>query len=138
MSRTALTSLLIAVATLVLIGAIVAPPYFRARSERRKSEAFAARVQPVLDALIEAERAYKERQGKFWRDQHDALSPEATKQALGVDLGNAPGYHFAVYPADLEADPTLRVAAKGTGENEGLLVECVYDAIQHTKSCKLT
>jgi hypothetical protein len=138
MSRTALTSLLIAAATLVLIGAIVAPPYLRARSEKRRSEAFVAHVQPMLDALIEAERTYKEREGKFWRDQHDALSPEATKQALGVDLGNAAGYHFAVYPADLAADPTLRVAAKGTGENEGLLVECVYDSIQHTKSCKLT
>jgi hypothetical protein len=138
MSRAALTSLLIAAATLVLIGAIIAPPYFHARSERRRSEAFTARVQPVLDALIDAERTYKERQGKFWRDQRDALSPEATKQALGVDLGNTPGYRFQIYPADLVADPTLRVAAKGSGENEGLLMECVYDAIEHTKSCKLS
>ncbi len=138
MSRTALTSLLIAAATLVLIGAIIAPSYLRARSEKRRSEAFTARVQPVLDALIEAERTYKERQGKFWRDQRDALSPEATKQALGVDLGSTPGYRFEIYPADLAADPTLRVAAKGSGENEGLLMECVYDAIEHTKSCKLS
>src|SRR5215510_16349936 len=107
MSRTALTSLLIALATLVLIGAIIAPPYFRARAEKRRSEAFTARVQPGLDALIEAERAYKERQGKFWRDQRDALSPEATKQALGLDLGATPGYRVEVYPADLVADPTL-------------------------------
>jgi len=138
MSRTALTSLLIAAATLVLIGAIIAPSYLRARSEKRRSEAFTARVQPVLDALIEAERTYKERQGKFWRGQRDALSPEATKQALGVDLGSTPGYRFEIYPADLAADPTLRVAAKGSGENEGLLMECVYDAIEHTKSCKLS
>jgi Tfp pilus assembly protein PilE len=138
MSRTALTSLLIAVATLALIAAIVAPSYLRARSERRRSEAFTTSVQPVLDALIEAERAYKEREGKFWRDHSDTLTPEATKQALGMDLPVAAGYHFAVYPADLAADPTLRVAAKGSGEAEGLMVECVYDAIAHTKSCKLS
>src|SRR5205823_9039407 len=126
MSRTALTSLLIALATLVLVGAIIAPSYFRARSEKLRSEAFTASVQPVLNALIDAERTYKERQGKFWRDQRDALSPEATKQALGVDLGSTPGYHFEIYPADLAADPTLRVAARGSGENEGLLMECVY------------
>jgi hypothetical protein len=138
MSKTALTSFLIALATIVLIAAIIAPPYLRARSERQRSEAFSARVQPVLDRLIDAERAHKEREGKFWRDQHDTLSPEATKQALGMDLGATPGYRVEVYPADLVADPTLRVAAKGTGENEGLLMECVYDAIQHTKSCKLS
>jgi len=136
MSKTALTSILIAVATLVLIAAIIAPPYLRARSESRRGEAFKASVQPVLDGLIEAERVYKEREGKFWRDKSDTLSPEATKQALGVDLGVAPGFRFAVYPPDLMADPTLRVAAKGSGEAEGLMIECVYDAIAHTKSCK--
>jgi hypothetical protein len=138
MSKTALTSILITVATLVLIGAIIAPPYLRARAEKQRSEAFVAHVQPVLDKLIEAERAYKEREGKFWRDKSDTLTPEATKQALAVDLGNTPGCHFAVYPADLVADPTLRVAAKGSGENDGLLVECVYDSIEHRKSCKLS
>jgi hypothetical protein len=138
MSKTALTSILIAVATIVLIGAIVAPPYLRARAEKQRSEAFVARVQPTLDKLIEAEQTYKEREGKFWRDKSDTLTPEATKQALGLDLGSSPAYHFAVYPPDLAADPTLRVAAKGTGENEGLLVECVYDAVQRTKSCKLS
>ena len=138
MSKTALTSILIAAATLALIAAIIAPPYLRGRSERRRSEAFAARVQPVLDALIEAERAYKECEGKFWRDKSGTLSPEATKQALGVDLAVSPMFHFAIDPPDLEADPTLRVAAKGSGEGEGLMIECVYDAIAHTKSCKLS
>jgi type II secretory pathway pseudopilin PulG len=138
MSKSALTSILIAVATLGLIAAIIAPPYLRGRSESRRAEAFTARVQPVLDALIEAERAYKEREGKFWRDKSDTLSPQATKQALGIDLAVSPVYHVAVYPADLVADPTLRVAAKGSGEAEGLMIECVYDAIAHTKSCKLS
>jgi type II secretory pathway pseudopilin PulG len=138
MSKSALTSILIAVATLGLIAAIIAPPYLRGRSESRRVEAFTARVQPVLDALIEAERAYKEREGKFWRDKSDTLSPQATKQALGIDLAVSPVYHVAVYPADLVADPTLRVAAKGSGEAEGLMIECVYDAIAHTKSCKLS
>ena len=137
MSKTALTSILIAAATLLLVVAIVAPPYLRARSESRRSEAFAAGVQPTLDALIEAERGYKEREGKFWRDKSDARSPQATKLALGVDLVVSPAYHFAIYPPDLVADPTLRVAAKGSGDAEGLLVECVYDAIQRSKSCKL-
>ncbi|HSD10818.1 MAG TPA: hypothetical protein VLF14_07525, partial [Candidatus Binatia bacterium] len=90
MSKTALTSILIAVATLVLVAAIVAPPYLRARSESRRSDAFVALVQPALDKLIEAERAYKEREGKFWRDKSDTLTPDATKQALGVDVGSAP------------------------------------------------
>lgn len=136
-SRAALSSILIAVAGVVIVAAIVAPPYLRARYESRRTEEFAARAQPFLDALIEAERGYKERHGGFWRDQNETLSAEATKQALGVDLSTAPpAYRFAIYPPDLVADPTLRVAAKGTAEVEGIKIECVYDAIAHTKSCK--
>lgn len=134
-SRAALPAILITLATLAVVAAIIVPPYWRARNEKRRVDGFAARAQPVLDALIEAERAYKERTGKFWRDRSDTLSPEATKQALSVDVTSAPGCRFAVYPADLTADPTLRVAAKGTAESEGLAIECVYDAIAHTKSC---
>ncbi len=134
-SRTGLTAILIAVATLVVVAGIVAPPYLRARNEQRRVDEFTARAQPVLDALIEAERTYKERTGKFWRDRSDTLSGEATKQALNVDVANTPGCRFAVYPPDLAADPTLRVAAKGTGEWEGIAIECVYDAIEKKKNC---
>jgi len=134
-SRTALTAVLIGAATLLLVAAIVGLPYLRSRSEKRRTEEFVARAQPVLNALIDAERAYKERTGKFWRDQRDALSKDATRQALNVDVTPIPDCRFEVYPADLEADPTLRVAAKGTGPSEGIVIECVYDAIAHTKSC---
>lgn len=134
-SRSALSAILIAIATLVVVVGILGPPYWRARNERRRLDAFAAAAQPVLDALIEAERAHKERTGKFWRDRSDTLSAEATKQALNLDVAATPGVRFAVYPADLEADPTLRVAAKGTGEWEGIAIECTYDSIDHTKNC---
>ena len=134
-SRTALSAILIALATLAVVAGIVAPGYLRARKEKSRVAAFTARAQPVLDALIEAERAYKERTGKFWRDRSDTLSADATKQALNVDVASAPGCRFAAYPPDLEADPTLRVAAKGTGEWEGIAIECAYDAIEHKKNC---
>jgi hypothetical protein len=134
-SRTALSAVLIAIATLVVVAGIVAPPYLRARNEQRRVDEFTARAQPVLDALIEAERAYKERTGKFWRDRSDTLSAEATKQALDVDVANTPDCRFAVYPPDLAADPTLRVAAKGTGQWEGIAIECAYDAIEKKKNC---
>jgi hypothetical protein len=135
-SRTALTAILIGGATLLLVAAIIGLPYLSARSENRRTVEFGARARPVLDRLIDAERAYKERTGKFWRDQRDALSPDATKQALNVDVASTPDCRFEVYPADLAADPTLRVAAKGTGPSEGIVIECVYDAIAHTKSCQ--
>jgi hypothetical protein len=131
-----LTAVLIGAATLLLVAAIVGLPYLHARNEKRRTDEFAARAQPVLDALIDAERAYKERTGKFWRHQRDALSPDATKQALNVDVGSTPDCRFEVYPADLAADPTLRVAAKGMGASEGIVIECVYDAIARTKSCQ--
>ena len=134
-SRFSLSSVLIAAATLAVVAGILLPPYLRGVAEKRRSEAFAARAQPTLDALVEKEGPYKEQNGKFWRDQHETLSAEATKQALGVDLGAA-NCRFAIYPPDLEADPTLRVAAKGSGEWEGMTIECVYDSIAHTKSCK--
>jgi len=134
-SRTAPTAILIGAATLLLVAAIVGLPYLHARKEKGRIDEFAARAQPVLDALIDAERAYKERTGKFWRDQRDALSHDATKQALNVDVTSTPDCRFEVYPADLAADPTLRVAAKGTGGSDGIVIECVYDAIAHTKSC---
>jgi Tfp pilus assembly protein PilE len=135
-SRLSLSSVLIAVATLALVAAILLPPYLRGVLAERRSAAFAAQAQPTLDALIEAERAYKEQKGKFWRDAHETLSPEATKQTLGVDLGGAPDCSFAIYPPDLEADPTLRIAAKASREGAGMAIECVYDSIAHTKSCK--
>jgi hypothetical protein len=135
-SRTALTAVLIAVATLALVAGLLAPGYLRERNEKRRVQEFTAHAQPVLDALIEAERAYKERTGKFWRDRSDTLSAEATKQALNVDVANTPGCRFAVYPADLAADPTLRVAATGTGEWEGIAIECAYDAIEKKKNCR--
>jgi hypothetical protein len=131
-----LSSVLIAAATLAVVAGILLPPYLRSTAEKRRTDAFVARAQPTLDALIEAERVYKEQNGKFWRDQHETLSAEATKQTLKVDLG-APDCSFAVYPPDLEADPTLRVAAKGSGEAAGKTLECVYDSIARTKSCKL-
>jgi len=134
-SRSALSAILIALATLVVVAGILVPPYWRARNERRRVEAFTMAAQPVLDALIEAERAQKERTGKFWRDRSDTLSAEATKQALNVDVAGTPGVRFAVYPADLEADPTLRVAAKGMGDWDGIAIECAYDSIDHTKNC---
>ena len=137
MKTSSLTSILIALATLAVVAAIIVPPYLRSRSDRRRTESFVARVQPALDALIDAERTYKERQGKFWRDEHEDINAAAAKRALGVDLPAASDYRLAIYPADLEADPTLRTAAKGSGDAQGLTMECVYDSIQRTKSCKL-
>jgi type II secretory pathway pseudopilin PulG len=132
-----LTSILIALSTLGVVAAIIVPPYLRSRREQHRIQAFVAGVQPALDALIAAEGKYKEREGKFWRDQHENIDPAAAKQALGVDLPTASDYQLAIYPADLAADPTLRVAAKGAGDAQGLTFECVYDSIAHTKSCKL-
>jgi len=133
-SRAALTAVLIALSSIAVFAAILVPPYLRDRSESRRAEELTAGAQPVLDALITAEAAYKEREGKFWRDKNQTLSAEATKQALGVDLSSA--YRFMVDPPDLVADPTLRVTAKGVGEAEGFTIECVYDSIARTKSCK--
>jgi hypothetical protein len=135
-SRISLTSILIAVGTIAVVAAIILPPYLRSVfAERRKAE-FEAHAQPVLDRLIEAERPYKEQHGKFWRGEHEVLADAETKQALGVDLSSAPQANFSIYPPDLEADPTLRVAAKGKGDKAGLTIECVYDSIAHTKTCK--
>jgi hypothetical protein len=133
-SKAALTALLIVVSGIAVFAAIVVPPYLRDRSERRRGEELAAAAQPTLDALITAEAAYKEREGKFWREKDQVLTPEATKQTLGVELPSA--YRFMVDPPDLVADPTLRVAAKGVGPAEGFTIECVYDSIAKTKSCK--
>ncbi|MGH7857090.1 MAG: hypothetical protein ACREQY_07120 [Candidatus Binatia bacterium] len=135
-SRVSLSTILIIAGFVAIVVAIVAPMYLRTAYRSRKVDELAARAQPVLDALIEAERAYKEKHGTFWRDRHENLSAEATKEALGVDITAAPDYRLAVYPADLTADPTLRVAAKGIGEAQGIKIECVYDAIGRTKSCK--
>jgi len=133
-SRAALTAVLIALSSIAVFAAILVPPYLRDRSESRRAEELTAGAQPVLDALITAEAAYKEREGKFWRDKNQTLSAEATKQVLGVDLSAA--YRFMVDPPDLVADPTLRVTAKGVSEAEGFTIECVYDSIARTKSCK--
>ena len=136
-SKTALTATLIAVSTIVLFAAILVPPYLRDRAEGRRSTDFVANAQPVLDALIEAEAKHKESNGKFWRDAEQTLSAEATKAKLGVDLGPQPGFRVVIYPPDLVADPTLRIAARGTGPMEGLTLECVYDSIEKSKGCKL-
>jgi len=125
---------LIGLATVAVVIAIIVPPYLRDRAERRRREELTAGAQPTLDALITAEAAYKEREGKFWRDKDQALSPAATEKSLGVKLPST--YRFMIDPPDLVADPTLRVAAKGIGPAEGFTIECVYDSIAKTKNCK--
>lgn len=135
LSRDSLSAIWIAIATVGLVAAIVGRVYWRSVGSAKKAERLAARAQPVLDALVAAESGYKEQHGTFWRDEHQELRPEMTKQALGVDLARAPEYRFAIAPPDLTADPTLRVGATGTGEAEGIVIECVYDAIARTKSC---
>jgi hypothetical protein len=134
-SKTTLTAVLIAASTLILVVAIVLPPYLRARSEQRQTAEFTAKAEPLLDAIIAAEAKYKEREGKFWRDQEQVLSAENTKKVLGVDITTAPGLTFAIAPPDLEADPTLRIEAKTTA-GMPLTRACVYDAIERSKNCK--
>jgi hypothetical protein len=135
-SKTMLTAVLIGASTLILVAAIVVPPYLRDRSERRQAADLTARAQPVLDAIITAEATYKEREGKFWRDQDQVLSAENTKKVLAVDIGTGSDFHFAIAPPDLVADPTLRIEANATGAGEGFTLTCVYDSIAHTKNCK--
>jgi hypothetical protein len=135
-SKTMLTAVLIAASTLILVAGIVLPPYLRSRSEQRQTAALTARAQPVLDAIITAEATYKEREGKFWRDEDQVLSADNTKKVLGVDIATASDFRFAIAPPDLVADPTLRIEAKATGADEGFTFGCVYDSIAHTKSCK--
>jgi hypothetical protein len=133
-SKAAQTAILIGASGVVLFAAILLPPYLRHRSESRRTADFVAAAQPTIDALIDAEAKYKQREGKFWRDRGQTLSAEGTKQALGVEL--PANVRFEVYPPDLVADPTLRIAAAGTGAADGLRLECLYDSIQKSKSCK--
>jgi len=134
-SKTLLTAILIMASTVILIVGILLPPYLRARSERHARAAFTARAQPVLDAIITAEAAYKEREGKFWRDRDQTISADGTKQALGVDIAPAAGLRLSIAPPDLVADPTLRIEATTT-EGETLTLGCVYDSIERAKNCK--
>jgi hypothetical protein len=134
-SKTMLTAVLIAASTVALVLAIVLPPYLRARSERRQTAEFTAKAEPLLDAIIDAEAKYKQREGKFWRDQDQVLSADNTKKTLGVDITTAPGLTFAIAPPDLAADPTLRIEAKTTA-GAPLTRACVYDSIEHSKNCK--
>jgi hypothetical protein len=90
----------------------------------------------VLENLIAAEKKWKKEKGKFWRDQQQTVSPEAAKQALGVDLSGAPDFAFMIDPADLAMDPTLRLSAVGKGDASAVRIDCVYDAIGDTKQCK--
>jgi hypothetical protein len=134
-SKTTLTAVLIGASTLLLVAAIVLPSYLRSRSEQRETAEFTAKAEPVLDAIIDAEAKYKQREGKFWRDQEQVLSADNTKKVLGVDITAASGLTFAIAPPDLVADPTLRIEAKTTG-GTALTRACVYDSIEHTKNCK--
>ena len=136
MSRNTLTAIFIAVGTIALMAGIVVPPYLSARAEKARTADLTERATPTLEALITAEGAYKEREGKFWRDKEQVISAEGAKQALNVDISPATGLRFAIAPPDLVADPTLRLEAQGTGENEGFIIACVYDSISKTKGCK--
>ena len=136
-SKNVLTVILIAASTLILCAAIVLWPYLRRRSERQRAAELTARAQPILDAMIAAEIPIKTRDGKFWRDNEQAISAEGAKQTLNVDIATAPGFRFSIDPPDLAADPTLRIEAQGTGDAEGFVLACVYDSIAKTKNCKI-
>jgi hypothetical protein len=134
--RTSITGVLIGVSTLALAAGIVGWFYWQTVHVGERATALAARADPVLDELIQAERGYRQKHGEFWRDEHQTLSAEATKQTLGVDLAKAPEYRFSIAPAELERDPTLHLVAKGIGDANGIVIECVFDTLQGVKSCK--
>jgi type II secretory pathway pseudopilin PulG len=121
---------LIVVSVLSILAIIAVPMYQRSGREKILEQ-----PKPLLQAIIDKERALKKEQGKFWRGSRQVITPEEAREHLGVDLSAAPDFQFEIYPEELHIDPTLSVAAKGHGEAQGILIECIYDVVEDHSHC---
>src|SRR5437868_14897776 len=77
-----------------------------------KKPADVADARRVLDTFVTAEREHRASHGNFWRDRQPKVDRDAAIRALGVDLGDAPGFDFTIEPPDSGLDPVLRLSAR--------------------------
>lgn len=114
-----LMELLVVFFILAVLAAIAIPSF---NTYRRQG--YVAEAKVMLEAIVSAEKTYRQRHGIFWTDTSSTATSANSMQALGVNLNEAPDFSFSISVSGQE----LRVAAagsEGTGA-AGLTVASSY------------
>jgi type IV pilus assembly protein PilA len=112
-----LTELLIVVTIIATLAAIAVPAF---NTYRRQGYATEGRA--ITEALVTAEKTYRQRNGDFWAP--GSLTAAAAMTNLGVNIDESPDFTFEIS----ESGSTLTVTATGTEESgaHGLEVRATY------------
>lgn len=104
-----LTELLVVVAILAVLAAIAVPAFSTYRRQ-----GYVAEAKAIVEAIVSAEKTYRQRHGVFWTDSSPMASAANTLEALGVNVNEAPDFSFSIETNG----QWLRVTASGS-ENTG-------------------
>ena len=113
--------LLVVCGLIAVLAAIAIPSWTAYRQHGHALEA-----KSVVQALIAAEKTYRQRHGKFYSETADAtFDPDSVRRTLGVNLGEAPRFEF---PKPTYTGSVLTVTANGKsdGAAAGMTVTCTY------------
>lgn len=114
-----LTELLVVVAILATLAAIAVPAFNTYRRQGYISEA-----KVTLDALVTAEKTYRQRHETFWTDASPTVSTTNVMQVLGVNLNEAPDFSISIVVNGEQLQVTAS-GGEGTGAT-GLTVVSTY------------
>jgi hypothetical protein len=95
-----------------------------------------AKVRPVMDKLLEAERDHRGSHGNYWRSSQPKVDRDELVRNLGIDLSDAGDFEFTIEPREDGMDTVLRVTARGTGAASNVSLSCVQPAAQPKADCK--
>ncbi len=101
-----------------------------------KPKADVAVARDVLDKFIRAQQEHRSSHGNYWRGRPGNVDRHEAMKVIGVDLADAPGFFFTIDPPDSGMDPTLRITARGEGDQSGVFVSCVQEATAPKPECK--
>jgi hypothetical protein len=102
----------------------------------RKPVADLAKLRPVMEKFLQAEREHRGSHGNFWRDRQAKIDRNEAMKNLGVDLGVAGDFEFTIEPREDGADTMLRITARGLGASSSIALSCVQKAQEAKADCK--
>jgi type IV pilus assembly protein PilE len=114
-----LTELLVVVAILATLAAIAVPSF---SSYRRQGQITAA--QAMNDAIVSAEKTYRQRHGAFWTDSTPSPSAANALANLGVNLNELPNFDVSITTSG--SNVVVTSSGQSGGAAAGVTVATTY------------
>jgi len=102
----------------------------------RKPVADLAKLRPVMEQFLQAEREHRGSNGNFWRDHQKKVDRDEALRNIGVDLAEAGDFEITIEPREDGADTILRITARGLGASSSVSLSCIQKAQEPKADCK--